>query len=770
MMDARWKGSFLLSICIYLAISLCPACTSAQSSSVRGDAVAAKPVNLDFEDGDPGKVPAGWLATTASTGYLAEMSSELPRSGRHCALLRAEKPTGQFGILMQVVDAAPYRGHRIRLRAALRADGARAQLWLRIDRTGKRNGFFDNMMDRPVTSASWATVEIAGDVDVDAVTLNFGLLMVGTGRTYIDAVALDDLGKLIIVAELARPLAASALANLEAFARLLGYVRHFHPSDAAAATDWDAFAVKGIRQIEAAASPGDLARRLEAIFRPVAPTVRVVVTGQKPKLPKELEPPIAAVDSVIVQWRHKGFGSASRRDGVYTSERIRAAAGNVRPPEGFHDPRKPFSANLPGGVTCAVPLALFADASGTFPHPAPSPPTEGVPVKYSGDDRATRLADVVLAWNVLEHFYPYFDIVKTDWQAELGRALKSAATDANEEAFTITLRRMVTALRDGHGGVQGPSAYPGAALPVLWSWIENQLVVIAVAPNGSEGLKPGMVVETIDSKPSREAVEDLERLISSATPQWARYRALQELRAGSDGSVAMLGVRTREGQHKTVSLKRTAGAAVLAEPRPEKIAEVQPGIVYVDISRISDADFKAALPKFEQARGLVFDMRGYPGRLSPELLQHLTDTPIRSAQWKIPIISDPDWTGAPEWGTDGRWDLQPVAPRFKAKIAFVTDGRAISYAESWMGMVEAYKLGEIVGETTAGTNGNVNPLALPGGYTIYWTGMKVLKHNGSRHHGVGIAPTVPVSRTIRGVTEGRDEQVERAIAIVNGGI
>ena len=83
-----------------------------------------------------------------------------------------------------------------------------------------------------------------------------------------------------------------------------------------------------------------------------------------------------------------------------------------------------------------------------------------------------------------------------------------------------------------------------------------------------------------------------------------------------------------------------------------------------------------------------------------------------------------------------------------------------------MGIIEAYKLAEIVGETTAGTNGNVNPIVLPGGYTVAWTGMKVLKHDGSQHHGIGIHPTVPVSRTIRGVTEKRDEQLERAIAIV----
>ena len=45
--------------------------------------------------------------------------------------------------------------------------------------------------------------------------------------------------------------------------------------------------------------------------------------------------------------------------------------------------------------------------------------------------------------------------------------------------------------------------------------------------------------------------------------------------------------------------------------------------------------------------------------------------------------------------------------------------------------------------------------------------MKVLKHDGSRHHGVGILPTVPISRTIRGIREGRDELLDRAVAIVS---
>jgi C-terminal processing protease CtpA/Prc len=204
----------------------------------------------------------------------------------------------------------------------------------------------------------------------------------------------------------------------------------------------------------------------------------------------------------------------------------------------------------------------------------------------------------------------------------------------------------------------------------------------------------------------------------------------------------------------------------LDETRPPKISELKPGISYVALDRIKDEDFNAALPQLEKARGIIFDLRGYPS-VSPIVISHLTDVRVTSARWMIPMVTKPDHAKVDSYDTGGRWDLKPIAPRLKAKIAFLTDGRAISYAESYMGIIEAYQLAEIVGEPTAGTNGDVNPIVLPGNYNVVWTGMKVLKHDGSQHHGVGIRPTVPVSRTIKGVREKRDEQLERAISIVS---
>jgi C-terminal processing protease CtpA/Prc len=369
---------------------------------------------------------------------------------------------------------------------------------------------------------------------------------------------------------------------------------------------------------------------------------------------------------------------------------------------------------------------------------------------------------------VFQHFYPYFDAVQADWPGELKGALTAAAADADERAFLKTLRRLVAALHDGHGNVYLSSQAATAELPVLFDWVEDQLAVTQVAAAADTGgLKPGDVVVTLDGRPAREALADAESLVSGATEQWRRWVALQRLVTGPKDEPVKIAARHPGGELFTADLKRSVpwSPESFPPPRPAKISEVKPGIFYVDIDRIGDDDFKGALDRLAGAKGIVFDLRGYPGHLSTIVIAHLTDQPVSSARWNVPIVTRPDrqdW----KWETSS-WNVQPEAPRLKAKAAFIVDGRAISYAETYMGIVENYHLAEIVGSPTAGTNGNVNPFSLPGGYNVTWTGMQVLKHDGSRHHGVGIHPTVPATRTLKGVAEGRDELLERAIAVVS---
>src|SRR6478672_3193207 len=113
------------------------------------------------------------------------------------------------------------------------------------------------------------------------------------------------------------------LDNLVAFARLYGYVRYFHPSDEVFRADWNAIAIDGARTVEAAASASDLATRLQRIFGPVAPTMRVFETMKNaPGPPAALERGMPV--SGVAFWRHEGVrvGTADMYKGTLYSSQI----------------------------------------------------------------------------------------------------------------------------------------------------------------------------------------------------------------------------------------------------------------------------------------------------------------------------------------------------------------------------------------------------------------------------------------------------------------
>lgn len=126
-----------------------------------------------------------------------KLTDENPQSGKRSAvIIGIGKPKpNTFGNLMQSIDATPYRGKSVRFRAAVRTEvsgaGNQAQLWFRVDRADNQIGFFDNMQDRPITSKDWAEYEIKGDIAPNAARINFGLLLLGEGKAWLDSVSLE---------------------------------------------------------------------------------------------------------------------------------------------------------------------------------------------------------------------------------------------------------------------------------------------------------------------------------------------------------------------------------------------------------------------------------------------------------------------------------------------------------------------------------------------------------------------------------------------------
>lgn len=578
------------------------------------------------------------------------------------------------------------------------------------------------------------------------------------------------LGSVLAIGTQSPASAREGMENLAALARLYGVVRHFYPSDAAAGLDWNRFALYGVTRVRSARGSSQLELALEELFGALGPGIAIDA---------ELPParPSGAGDSALIAWRYRGPGiSKVAKPGPYVGFRTNRQAplpiGDVPTADAHVD------VALTRQLHARVPLALTDEQARTEPTALASlrAALDAVTPVPGASDPAVRLADVIVAWNVFRHFYPYWAEAETDWDARLQPHL-TAAYDApsGRDAHRSMLRALVADVRDGHALVVDTSRRSSGVLPVQLMVIGDQLVIRASA---DEQAPVGAVVLAIGGAAAMERVA-VEMMLSSGTTQWKQTRALREITTCVNSNSVTLRLEgpneSGEGHFDKAqrSPERGRGARdvtlacqappVPTEKRPDVVTEVESGIWYVDLTRASMEQVKPALETLSQARGFIFDMRGYPTDAGGQILPHLVDAPETDRWMYVANITGP-FGQISGWNGFG-WNLKPATPHLAGRRVFLTDNRAISYAESVMGYVADRKLATIIGGPTAGANGNVVSFEVPGGFTIPFTGMRVTRHDGqSQHHLVGVLPDIPLEPTLAGVRAGRDEILERAIA------
>lgn len=149
------------------------------------------PLNLKFDQGEPGKLPFAWFvaALPNEADQWAQFRNKGCMTGGTCAVvLVPENAPVHVGHLMQSFSAAAYRGKTIRFRAWLRLEAVNetdhAQIWMSVDRSG-------NISDRPVRSSEWTQCEIVTRINSDATFIRFGVMSIGRGSVWVDSVSFE---------------------------------------------------------------------------------------------------------------------------------------------------------------------------------------------------------------------------------------------------------------------------------------------------------------------------------------------------------------------------------------------------------------------------------------------------------------------------------------------------------------------------------------------------------------------------------------------------
>jgi C-terminal processing protease CtpA/Prc len=187
-------------------------------------------------------------------------------------------------------------------------------------------------------------------------------------------------------------------------------------------------------------------------------------------------------------------------------------------------------------------------------------------------------------------------------------------------------------------------------------------------------------------------------------------------------------------------------------------------VAYLKMSSVKNGEVDQYLRGAAGAPCLVIDIRNYPSAfLVFELGQHLVKDSTAFVTFTTGDTRNP---GAFGWSEP--LSVTPEKPYFEGKVAILVDEVTQSSAEYTTMAFRARPGTVVVGSTTAGADGNVSAIPLPGGLRTMISGIGVFYPNHRPTQRVGIAPDVVIRPTIAGIRAGRDEVLEAAILRVLG--
>lgn len=694
--------------------------------------------NLDFEEIGNG-LPAGWQHF-GTEKYVAGIDSTVVHSGKYSAVLEYgnDAPVGFKAFGMTIPGS--YEGKQITLTGFIKTknvtDGY-AGLWLRID----PNIGFDNMYSQGITGTTdWKEYTIILPLQ-PAATLQIvvGGMLQGKGKMWIDGFRVTVDGKDIsdlklFVIEQNAGLKEVSLAgdNPEALYELgliWGFLKYYHPAVAAGKYDWDAELFKIIPQITAAKSK---------VKRYAILTDWIDGLGKVTPKQKSAQPEGEVKISPDLEWIEKsGFPRS-----------LVSALNNVRNAERKNENH--YVSLYPG---IGNPQFNNENSYGYMQYP----------------NAGFQLLSLYRYWNMIQYYFPYKNLIEEDWKDVLKEFIPKFAGAENKTDYVMATLEIIARIHDTHANIWGYvpelATYKGLyfTMPKI-TFIEGQAVITGFyekARGEKAGLKIGDIIVSVNGRKTGDIINDeLKFTPASNYPTKLRDIACRLLRS-NDKSIEVSYLRDGVVHNATLELYSD-----LLEQEDKEAFKILPGnIGYLYPGTLNRGEINDLWKEIEGTKGLIIDMRCYPSDFIVFTLgEKLIPQPAAFVKFSTGNIEEPGFfTMTPDLYV-GRSHNRDY---YKGKVIIIVNEQTQSNAEYTTMAFRAAPNAVVIGSTTAGADGNVSKIVLPGGIDSMISGIGVYYPDGTETQRVGIVPDIEMRPTIKAIAEGRDELLEKAMELIN---
>lgn len=365
-------------------------------------------------------------------------------------------------------------------------------------------------------------------------------------------------------------------------------------------------------------------------------------------------------------------------------------------------------------------------------------------------DKAVRVADVTVRWNIVRHFYPYYEEDSLDWDNQLERYMQKAVQMAGVNTFESlvewydTLCRFMNPVKDGHMFVRrdmNVSGIMSTYLPEFYAEAETKVVNDTLLVRmGTDGRQPWRILNAVNGQQASERLQYCRQITNAATEVHRDKMAAEKMLSSAEyGTPFVIQTVDASGQTHEDTLYAQSQNIKKAEKERQPVRKLENGILYVDATsrELNEKLFLSALTP--DVRGLCFDLRGLPTYQFEDILAHLIAADAKAPDTEVAINNFPYQQNV-TWRVDSE-TLKTRQPHIALPAIFLCDGATVSWGETILMMVRHYKLGKIAGQTTAGTTGDMTQFLLPL-FPFSMTGMLMRCMDGEPHHARGIKPDI----------------------------
>lgn len=385
-----------------------------------------------------------------------------------------------------------------------------------------------------------------------------------------------------------------------------------------------------------------------------------------------------------------------------------------------------------------------------------------------------RVLGLYRLWSTGAYLYPYLDAIAAEWDGLLREYLPVVVAATSALDYHRAVAGALTVMRDSHGATTSTvlAEHTGTHWPsdIVVDEVDGRAVAVHVGKDVPT-VRPGDEVLAVDGELVTARLEGYRALFPASTPQWLAYRTHRRLLDGPEGSTAELTMLSADGTTYQVGLPRCATTRPQIPPTLATIERLDAHTVYLDLGRLEPGQVTEAVTVMREARVAVLDLRTYPRATGVMLAAAMTDRPVPMARtwWREPRLPRRAQQVCWQPGEAEQVITHTVLPSgdvpLTCRLIVIVDRGCISQGEHTALALAAVADTTFVGEPTAGADGNVVLLELPGGIGTTFTGLGVSWPDGRPLQRVGILPDVAANRTQDGIRAGRDELLEAALRL-----